>query len=79
MNQQERIIKYLKRFNTITPFQAFADLGITKLATRISEMKRKGYVFNQELITTKNRYGETCQFMQYSLVSEPIKESEVKK
>ena len=77
MNQHQRIIKYLKDYQTITPFQAFADLGITKLATRVSEMKRKGYVFNQELITTKNRYGETCQFMQYSLVSEP-KESEVK-
>ena len=79
MNQCQRIVNYISKFGSITPFQAFADLGITKLATRISEMKKKGYVFNQEMITTKNRYGETCQFMQYSLVSEPEEENGVKK
>lgn len=72
MNQCQRIVNYISKFGSITPFQAFADLGITKLATRVSEMKKKGIVFEQELITTKNRYGESCQFMKYSLSKEEL-------
>lgn len=77
MTQYERIEKYLTDFSTITPLEAFRDLGITKLATRISEMKRKGYVFDQQLVTSKNRYGESCTYMQYSLVSKPKKKGEI--
>ena len=44
MNQHQRIIKYLKDYQTINPFQAFADLGITKLATRISEIMNTFFV-----------------------------------
>ena len=39
MTQSERILKYINDFGSITPMQAFGDLGITKLATRISEMR----------------------------------------
>ena len=73
MNQSERIVDYIRKFGSITPFQAFADLGITKLATRISEMRRKGIEFEQERIEGKNRYGETCFFMKYSMTQEELK------
>ena len=42
MTQQELIEKYIRDFGSITPYEAFKDLGITKLSTRISEMKKKG-------------------------------------
>ena len=29
-------------FGSITPMDAFSDLGITKLATRVSEMREEG-------------------------------------
>ena len=45
--------------------EAFRDLGITKLATRISEMKRKGYEFEQSFEESRNRYGESVRFMRY--------------
>lgn len=68
--QAERIIDYIQEFGSITPMQAFSDLGITKLATRISEMSAEGMVFEKELVATKNRYGEKCHYMKYSLPSE---------
>ena len=37
-NQKDQVMSYMSEFGTITPFQAFTDLGITKLATRISEL-----------------------------------------
>lgn len=63
--QHERIKKYIEDFGSITPMQAFSDLGITKLATRISEMTKKGYVVEREMIESANRYGEPTRFMKY--------------
>ena len=69
MNQYERIIKYLDDFGSISPMEAFRDLGITKLATRISEMSRRGYEFIKTRENSTNRYGEPVSFMRYRKVS----------
>ena len=66
MTQRDAIIEYITEFGSITPMQAFADLGITKLATRISEMRRDGMRFKIEMISTKNRYGKAVNFAKYS-------------
>ena len=68
MTQKEQIIDYLQRFKTITPMEAFGDLGITKLATRISEMRKEGMEFNIETVKRKNRFGKTVWFCRYSLL-----------
>ena len=67
MNRAERVLEYMREFGSITPMEAFSDLGITKLATRVSELKRQGYEFDQEVVQTKNRYGENAHFMKYRL------------
>lgn len=67
MTQSQRILKYMKEFGSITPMQAFKDLGVTKLATRISEMKKEGKKFYQKYESSKNRYGEKVYFMKYAL------------
>jgi len=64
--QQKQILDYVVKFGSITPFQAFSDLGITKLATRVSELQRQGYVFNKKWETSTNRFGETVRYMRYS-------------
>lgn len=70
MKQSERIVKYIERYGSITPMEAFADLGITKLATRVSEMRKDGWEFDQELVKTKNRFGENVHYMKYSFPME---------
>lgn len=68
MNQKQLILRYIRDFGSITPLQAFSDLGITKLATRISEMRRQdGLEFNIESVKQKNRYGKTVVYSKYSL------------
>lgn len=67
LNQRELIIKYIKDFGSITSYQAYIDLGITQLATRIKELKEQGYSFNYEWISKKNRYGKNVAFKKYSL------------
>ena len=66
MTQREAIIEYITEFGSITPMQAFADLGITKLATRISEMRKDGMDFKIEMVSVKNRYGKSVSFAKYS-------------
>lgn len=67
MTQREQILLYLQTFGSITPMEAFADLGITKLATRVSEMRRDGIEFKIERVTSKNRFNHTVTFARYSL------------
>lgn len=65
MTQGERILDYIDRFGSISPMEAFSDLGITKLATRISEMTQNGIQFEKTMEERKNRYGETTRYMRY--------------
>ena len=65
MTQHELILKYLDDFGSISPFEAFECIGITKLATRISELKRKGYRFTSVMVEQENRYEEPVRFMRY--------------
>ncbi len=66
--QYNDILRYLDECGSITPMEAFSQLGITKLATRISEMRqRKGIEFEKSYVQDKNRYGHKIQYMRYSL------------
>ena len=67
MTQREAILQYIKDFGSITPMEAYSDLGITKLATRISEMRKDGIEFKIEMVKSKNRYGKPVRFAKYSL------------
>ena len=67
MNQREKILDYIKRFGSISPFEAFRDLGITKLATRISEMILEGVEIEKHFEKSENRFSETVIYMRYSL------------
>lgn len=67
MTQSERIINYIRDFGSISPLEAFQDLGITKLSTRISEMRQDGLEFDKIRESSKNRYGEKVTYMRYSL------------
>lgn len=65
MTQKERIAQYIEDYGSITPFQAFEDLGITKLATRVSEMIAAGAKIRKVEQKATNRYGEPIKFMRY--------------
>ena len=64
-SQQKAILVYIYRFGSISPMEAFSDLGITKLSTRISEMKVLGIEFDQGYENRVNRIGKMVRFMRY--------------
>ena len=63
--QHERILAYINLHGSITPMEAFSELGITKLSTRVGEMIENGVSIKKEREKGKNRYGETVTFMRY--------------
>lgn len=68
MSQKEEILEYLKTHKSITPMDAFYSLGITKLATRISEHRKDGVKFNIEIEKHRNKYNtRTVRYARYSL------------
>lgn len=67
VTHKQAILNYIKDFGSITPMQAFYDLGITKLSTRISELRRlDGHEFQIENIKAKNKYGRPINYARYS-------------
>ena len=65
MTQKDRIRKYMEENGSISPMEAINEFGITKLATRISEMIRGGEKIQKVLETSLNRYGEKVTYMRY--------------
>lgn len=67
ITQKDRIINYIREFGSITSKEAYDDLGITQLATRIKELKEDGHEFKTEWGNSKNRFGEKVEFKRYYL------------
>lgn len=65
--QAERVLAYIERFGSITQYEALQDLGVMRLASRISELKKNGYPIQSEVVTVKNRFEENCYIKRYSL------------
>lgn len=65
--QTERVLSYMRRNGSITTLDAMLDLGVLRLASRISELKKDGYIIKRDWVKVKNRFGEECSILRYSL------------
>lgn len=63
---RERVLQYIKDFGSITTYEAFIELGCSRLSEYIRQL-RKEYVIADEWIATTNRYGEKVKFKKYWL------------
>ena len=68
--QCDRIVKYIRDFGSISTWEAMEDLGVCRLASRIFDLKEKGYSFRKQRVHTNNRYGEKCHYYRYYLMEE---------
>lgn len=68
--QTERVLDYIREFGSVSQLEAYHDLGITRLAARISDLCEEGYDFNRTTESALNRYGEKTYFTRYSLKGE---------
>jgi hypothetical protein len=68
-NQQQQVLDYLAKNLTITTAEANTHLGVTRLSSRIFDLKAKGYEFDRQLVVTKNRVGKPIRHAQWRLKS----------
>lgn len=68
--QNNRILEYIAQFGSITQLDALRDLGVMRLASRVSDLRKKGYNIVSTSEEVKNRYGEACRIKRYSLGGE---------
>lgn len=67
MTQCERVIQYMRDFGSITQRDAMNDLGIMRIASRISDLKTRGYHISSTMEQVENRYGEKTFVSRYRL------------
>ena len=68
ITQCDKILRHLKDYGSINPLEALGNYGIMRLASRITDLKRRGYLISKETKKSKNRYGETVRYAEYRLV-----------
>lgn len=68
--QAERVLNYMHEHDGITQFDALQEIGVMRLASRISELRRNGHPIHSQMVKVQNRYGETCRVKRYSLRSD---------
>ncbi len=63
--QATRVLEYMREYGGITQLEALQELGVMRLASRVSDLKRSGYSIVGERVEVKNRYGESCYIKRY--------------
>lgn len=63
--QAQRVLDYIRENGSITQLEALRDLGVMRLASRISDLKKAGVKIKSEPDTVLNRYGEKCYIKRY--------------
>lgn len=66
---RERVLKYIRDFGSITAFEAFFELGCTRLSEYIRQLRLE-YDIQDTWVKATNRYGEKVQFKRYWLKEE---------
>lgn len=64
-SQLDRILAVLESGGTLTALDALEDFGCSRLASRITDLKRKGYPVASRMVTRRNRYGRLCRVAEY--------------
>lgn len=70
VTQCQRILDYMTQFGSISTLEAFNDLGVARLASRIHDLKDQGYDIISQTKSSRNRFGEKTYFKVYRLAEE---------
>lgn len=68
--QCDKVLAYMKKFGSITKFEALNDIGCKNLASRISDLRGQGYAIGKKMRLSLNRYGDAVRYAEYYLIEE---------
>lgn len=64
MTQCQMVLNRIEKAGSITTMEAF-EMGITRLASRVHDLRKMGVNIVSETVCAKNRYGETVHYAKY--------------
>lgn len=74
ITQKDRVLYAMRTHHTksISPWYAINELGNTRLAATIFELKKDGHEIISVTETGRNRFGDTIKYARYILVKEKV-------
>ena len=66
----DSIVAYIRKHGSITQMEATEHIGCTRLAARIADLKKKGYVIGSEMVKGTNRHGDPVTYKKYWIKEE---------
>lgn len=70
MSLTRRVLNYMLDFDTITSWEAIKEFSATRLSAIIFNLRKKGFIIENEWQTATNRYGDSVRFVEYRLNKE---------
>jgi hypothetical protein len=64
-SQKNDLLDFLFRYGSITRMQAFTELGICELSSRIGELERDGWIFPRQWKDGRAANGRKWRVVQY--------------
>ena len=68
--QCQRLLVYMRNNGSVTQLDALSDLGVLRLASRISELRKNGHKIGSKQVAVTNRWGEKAHVKSYYLLKE---------
>lgn len=65
--KEERLMRYLQEFGSITSLEAIQELGDTRLSATVFELRKKGVNIISTPVTVTNRWGEKVTYAKYTI------------
>lgn len=69
-NQCSMVLQHLKKYGSITHKEADDLYGCSRLAARISDLRKQGVKITSETVTSKGFGGKVKRYSRYKLVEE---------
>ncbi len=69
-SQISDVIKHLRKYKTITSYEAIKKYGATRLSGIIYILRERGFGIETEMIQGKNRYGHMTNYAIYHLTKD---------
>ena len=74
MTQTEKVLRHLKKFGSITSWEAIMEYRVTRISAIIHELRRAGYVIDSTLVIATDKDGKKIKYTRYTLDKEATNE-----
>jgi hypothetical protein len=69
MSQCDRILSYLRTGKVLTRLNSWHELGVIEAPARISELRAQGHQIKTDMVSVRNRFGESVKIAHWSMQS----------